>query len=127
MGYLLDTCTLLWAMDAPDRLGKEARRVLETERDVYVSAVSAWEIQIKFSLGKLGLARPPRRWWDAEIGRKGFRALDLEPRAVFLLGGLPEAHKDPFDRMLICQALDRGLVLLTPDPAFQDYPVPVLW
>jgi len=127
MPYLLDTCTFLWAADDPEKLGREARKVLENERGIYASAVSAWEIQVKYGNGKLELSRPPRAWWAEELDRLGFMALPLDASAVFLLGGLTEAHRDPFDRMLICQALYHGLVLLTPDPLMHKYPVPVIW
>ena len=127
MPYLLDTCTFLWAADDPEKLGRGARKVLEDESAVYASAVSAWEIQVKYGTGKLDLRRPPRAWWTSELERLGFMALPLEASAVFLLGALGEFHRDPFDRMLICQALYHGLVLLTPDPLIQEYPVPVIW
>jgi len=127
MPYLLDTCAVLWALDDPESLGAEARRILETEPEVYVSAVSAWEIQVKYSIGKLSLVSSPREWWAEQLEKKAFRHLALEASAVFLLGGLPVPHKDPFDRMLVCQALYHGLVLLTPDPLIKMYPVNIVW
>ncbi len=127
MAYLLDTCTLLWALEEPDRLGARARNLICREAEVYASPVNAWEIQVKYSIGKLGLKRPPREWWETEIEKRGFIELPLVPSAVFLLAGLPDFHRDPFDRMLVCQALHQGLTLLTPDPLVRQYPVSFLW
>jgi len=127
VAYLLDTCTLLWALEESASLGPKAREVLESHPEVYVSPVNAWEIQVKWMRGNLHFDSPPRTWWTAKMEEFGFEELPLRAGATFLLGGLPDIHKDPFDRILVCQALDRGLTLITPDPQLLRYPVPILW
>ena len=125
--YLLDTCTFLWLLDDPAKLSSTARETLRSEPRFFVSVISAWEIQIKFNEGKLHLRRPPQTWWHQETARRSLHELSLDSDAVMLLSRLPDAHSDPFDRMLICQALARGLTIITPDPLIHSYRVPVLW
>lgn len=90
---------------------------------VVVSAVSAWEIAIKRTVGKLELKDPV----EDIVARNGFLALPATIRHGNLLRELPRHHGDPFDRLLIVQALDEGLTLLTSDRAFEPYRVPVAW
>jgi PIN domain nuclease of toxin-antitoxin system len=127
MNYLLDTCTLLWVLDKPECLGKRVGKILAEASTISVSVISAWEIQVKYQNGKLPLDRPPTDWWDEELRQRGYAALSLNPSAIFMLNRLPDHHKDPFDRMLICQALHHGLTILTPDPLIRQYPVSVIW
>lgn len=128
MSYLLDTCTFLWAVADKGQLSPKARQVLADKSQIrYLSVVSAWEISVKYSLGKLPLPKPP-----AEFIRRGRRAyrirtLWLLERATVLEPSLPQLHKDPFDRMLICQAMDENLTILTPDQAIRQYPVQTDW
>lgn len=90
-----------------------------------LSVVSVWEISVKHSLGKLALPTPLDRFISTQRELHGISVLPLDERAVFHLHKLPSLHRDPFDRMLICQAIEHGLVLVTVDEAVRRYPVSV--
>jgi PIN domain nuclease of toxin-antitoxin system len=124
---LLDTHVLLWAATSPDRLGDDARAAIEDgSSDVFVSAVTAWEIAIKQSLAKLELARPAELWLPEVIQRSGFQSVAVDQAAALRVRALPWHHKDPFDRLLIAQALEEGLTIVTRDALFSAYGVSVL-
>jgi PIN domain nuclease of toxin-antitoxin system len=89
--------------------------------------VSALEIAIKHSLGKLPLPRPPSVIVPEERARHRIEPLPLDETAALASAKLPELHKDPFDRMLVCQAIMGGLTLLTPDPLVTQYPAAAVW
>ncbi|MBN1419497.1 MAG: type II toxin-antitoxin system VapC family toxin [Planctomycetes bacterium] len=128
MKVLLDTCTALWvALDAPE-LSPRAREIFEDpDNEVFLSVVSAWEICLKYALGRLPLPETPDIL-VAEIRRGGRMAsLPLEEPATLQLFRLPPLHRDPFDRMLICQAIAGGMTIVTPDDAIRRYPVPTAW
>jgi PIN domain nuclease of toxin-antitoxin system len=128
VNLLLDTCTFLWLIaDSPD-LSSDARQVFsDPSNEVYLSVVSAWEIVIKHRLGRLPLPEPPQRFIPRQRTLHEIRSLPIEEAAVLQLARLPDYHKDPFDRMLICQAIAHGLTILTPDPAITQYPVRTEW
>lgn len=128
MKLLLDTCTFLWCIEGGAALSDEAKRALvDPSNDVYLSAVSAWEIVVKHALGKLPLPEPPERYVPAQRQMRGIERLPLDEEAALHLLRLPPLHRDPFDRMLICQALMVGLTLVTPDELILRYPVRTLW
>ena len=128
MKLLLDTCTFLWIVAGAPELSDRARRAFTApDNEVYLSAVSAWEIAVKHGLGRLPLPTPPSDFVPEMRGRHGIAPLALSEEAALLLGKLPSNHRDPFDRMLICQASVGGLVLLTPDEQIASYPVRTLW
>ncbi len=128
MKLIADTHTLLWAIASPEKLGKRAREMLvSTENHVAFSTVSLWEIAIKVSLGRLELDPD---WRNAiESGRKHLRARWLlpEPQHCGLVATLPWRHRDPFDRMLVAQAISEGMTLLSKDQVLDEYAVDVLW
>ncbi|MSQ47700.1 MAG: type II toxin-antitoxin system VapC family toxin [Deltaproteobacteria bacterium] len=128
MRILLDTCTFLWLVtDAPE-LSDSARKVFaEIENEVYLSAVSTWEIALKYSLGRLHLPVPPEQYIPDQRTRHAIDFPPLHEDATLLLKRVPRIHKDPFDRMLICQALVHDLVILTPDPQISQYTVGTMW
>jgi len=124
---LLDTHVVLWSATAPDRLPPEARSMLEDgSNDVLVSVVTAWEIAIKQSLGKLELAGIAEHWLPAVLKRSGFEVAELSLAAALRVRGLPWHHRDPFDRLLIAQALEDGYTIVTHDEAFAPYGVAVI-
>ena len=128
MKALLDTCTFLWmAIDAPDLSASAREIVLDSTNELYLSAASAWEVALKYARGKLVLPEPPSRYIPSRRVVLGLTALVIEEEAVLALERLPVLHRDPFDRLLICQALIHGLALLTPDPQIQQYPVRTIW
>jgi len=94
---------------------------------VYLSTVSAWEIAVKHHLGRLPLPEPPGRFVPDRRHRYRLLPLPLDEESALHVARLPDLHRDPFDRMLICQALVHGMVLLTPDPLVAQYPVRTLW
>ena len=119
---LLDTHVWLWWQADDRRLAKAARSVIAHAADVYISAVSAWEMAIKSALGKL--TAPEDIAEAVEAG--GFRELPVHFRHVAALHELPVHHRDPFDRLLLAQALVDGLTLVTADSALAAYGVPHL-
>ena len=128
MRLLLDTCTFLWIAAGSDELSHAARDAYaDPANEVFLSAVSAWEIAIKNTLGKLPLPDAPIRYIPAVRSRHGISPLALEEEATLQLPKLPGLHKDPFDRMLVCQAIAHGLDIVTPDPEIAQYPVRTLW
>lgn len=128
MRLLLDTHALLWLMTGDDRLTMRVRRLIESEADIsYVSAVSAWEIATKFRLGKLPGAEELARDFGGLT-----READLEPLAIGVrhsevAGRFDDPHKDPFDRMLIAQALIEGLTLISNERIFDRFGVTRIW
>lgn len=125
---LLDTCTALWiAADAP-QLSERAKGIFQTPgNEIFLSTVSTWEICLKYALGKLPLPETPEIFLP-ELRRAGrMESLPLKEDATLQLHRLPELHRDPFDRMLICQAIAGGMTLLTPDQEIRRYPVSTAW
>ena len=128
MRILLDTCTFLWLAGDDPALSPGARRAFEDRaNDVFLSVVSLWEIIVKHGLGRFPLPEPPDRYLPSLRERMGLRSLEVDEEAVLFLPKLPPYHKDPFDRMLVCQALRGGFTLLSPDRLIHRYPVPTKW
>ncbi len=118
---------LLWAASAPDQLLADAREALEDgSHDIYVSVVTAWEIAIKQSLGKLDLPKPAEHWLPDVLRRTGFDVAEVSLAAALRVRALPWHHRDPFDRLLVAQAAEDGYTVVTRDDALQAYGVPVL-
>jgi PIN domain nuclease of toxin-antitoxin system len=128
MKYLLDTSVFLWALAAPGKLNRRARNLLSNEREgLFLSAASSWEISLKFGLGKLELPEPPAKYVPKWMLNWGIRSLDISHLHALAVGTLPGHHQDPFDRILIVQAMTEGMVLLTADRMFEKYSVKTLW
>ncbi|MCC6141960.1 MAG: type II toxin-antitoxin system VapC family toxin [Nitrospira sp.] len=128
MKCLLDTCTFLWIIAGAKELSPTAKEIFANPaNEVLLSAVSVWELSVKHSLGKLPLPSVVERFVVEQRERHGIAVLSLDERAVLHLHKLPALHRDPFDRMLICQAIEHDCVLLTPDPLIAQYPVRVQW
>ena len=118
MKLLLDTHTFLWALSEPNRLSKKQITAMEDPTNkVYVSSISITEIAVTASLGKLELSFDPI---DA-AERSGFEMLDFSAKDALLLKDLPFHHRDPFDRMLITQAISRKLIFVTQDSLMDPY------
>jgi PIN domain nuclease of toxin-antitoxin system len=128
VNILLDTCTFLWIVSGSTDLSDTARRLFsDPGNEVYLSVASAWEIIVKHKLGKLPLPEPPHDFIKKWRTRHEIDSLPLDEAAVLQLFRLPDYHKDPFDRILICQAIAGGMVLLTPDPRITKYPIRSEW
>lgn len=128
MPLLLDTHAFLWFIDNDPRLSATAAaRIADPATDVHVSVVSAWEIVIKLGTGKLTLGRPLAQLWPESLADNDFKVLNVTSEHVLALEGLPPHHRDPFDRLLIAQAISEGFDLVSADSVFAAYPVRCIW
>ena len=128
MRLLLDTCSFIWFLaDAPELSAKARAAILDPANSVYLSAVSAWEIGRKYAKGDLELPGRPESLIPQIRTDSGILSLPLSEEEAISAEKLPLLHKDPFDRMIIAQALVQGMVVVTPDRAFEPYPVRLLW
>jgi PIN domain nuclease of toxin-antitoxin system len=125
---LLDTHTLIWADLAPDRLGSAARELLERPQTrVWVSAISAWEIGIKFAQGKLPELATLVANYHQRLARYGFIELALSSADALCAAAIESNHKDPFDRALAAQAVQRQCAILSIDACFDAMGVVRIW
>ncbi len=127
MHLLLDTHIFLWYVAGDTKLSTAAREAIdEPNNDVFLSVGSFWEIVIKYELGKLPLPQAPDRFIPAQRKTHGIQSLPFDENDARFLVGLPFHHRDPFDRMLVSQAMARVLTIVTVDPEIKKYSVPVL-
>lgn len=127
MRLLLDTHIFLWYISGDPQLSAAWQALLrDPANTVYLSVVSIWEASIKYHLGKLPLPAPPEIYLPEQRRRHLITALPLDEADLAALGSLPTLHRDPFDRVLVCQVLANGLTLVTVDTAIRAYPVPTL-
>ena len=125
MKFLLDTQLLLWAAGQPERLSAAARKLLNDPRnDLLFSAASLWEIAIKKTLGREDFRVEPRLLRRGLLDN-GYVEIPVTSQHAVNIDGLPPLHKDPFDRLLLAQALSEGITLLTGDTQLAGYPGPV--
>lgn len=128
MRLLLDTEIWLWSLTTPERMSDEARDALEdAANEQYLSAASSWEISIKAALGKLPLPDAPARFVPSRMARMGVHGLAVEHPHAWRVYDLPPHHKDPFDRLLIAQALVEDLTIVSADLQFRNYAVKLMW
>jgi len=128
MKYLLDSGVWLWSIDAVERISRVGREILESGREeIYFSAATAWELTLKASIGKLKLPAEPSQCIPAFANRQGLRSLPVTHLHAVKVYGLPPHHRDPFDRLLIAQAIEEKMVVLTADHAFEKYPIDLVW
>ncbi len=128
MKYLLDTHTFLWISGDSDRLSQTVVDLCcSGEHTFYLSMASPWEMQIKSQLGKLSLTAPLDELINKNQQENNIQLLPIELAHITYLQRLPAHHKDPFDRIIIAQAIIEGLTVITVDHAFDDYAVPIIW
>ena len=128
MKFLLDTSVFLWALFEEYKLNPAAQEILKSSTsELYFSAVGSWEIAIKFALGSLPLPKAPSEYIPHALRAWALRALDITHEHALRAGELPVHHRDPFDRMLIAQALSEQMTLLTADRVFQKYKVDLIF
>jgi PIN domain nuclease of toxin-antitoxin system len=123
--HLLDTSTLLWALGSPERLSPRARRLVEGGRNV-VSVASYWEVVIKAQKGLLTIP-DAATWWRRATALVAARILPIRGSHVTALAALPMHHRDPFDRILVAQAVAEGLDFVTNDDSIKGYAVKTVW
>lgn len=127
MKLLLDTQVFLWVINN-QKLSPRARAAfLDTSNQLFLSAASYWEICIKQSIGKLGLSEDWQQSFEREMRANNIRWLSIEKAHCQAIIALPWVHRDPFDRMLIGQALHESLTILTADEQIQQYDVATIW
>jgi PIN domain nuclease of toxin-antitoxin system len=128
MRLLLDSHTLIWAVDDVSKLSPAAVAALQDPaNDLLLSASTIWEIAIKVGLRKLTLALPYRQWMNQAIADLGLAVLPITVEYADVQAGLPNYHRDPFDRLVIAQALTDNVAVVSADVAFDPYGVTRLW
>lgn len=128
MRILLDTHAFLWWVTDSDELSRRARRLIGDGRnEIFFSAVSAWEIVIKSKLRRVTLPEDAERCIPEQLEQNAFEVLPVRLRHALRVAALPDVHRDPFDRLLVAQALTEELSILSKDPNLAGYSVRVLW
>jgi len=123
MNLLLDTQIFLWFISADPRLPASMQAAIQdSANSVFLSAASVWEATVKYQLGKLLLPESPEKYLTRQREAHLIASLAIDEQCIGRLVGLPEIHKDPFDRILVCQALQHDLVLMTSDDIVRRYP-----
>jgi len=128
MDLLLDTCTFLWLVLDPSRLSARAIALIQDPANhLDLSVVSTWEIALAYSMGRVQLNQPPHIFVPQQRVHHGIDFFPLSEETSLYLPHLPKLHRDPFDRMLVCQATVHDLTILTPDPLIRQYSVKTEW
>lgn len=128
MKALLDTHAALYAWIEPERLSEKARKIIKhPANQLFFSQVSVLEITLKVKIGKLALPESPGSYLRSRIERFSFTYLPLDDEDIYGMLQLPEAHKDPFDWLLLSNAKRRKIPLISKDAVFKDYPVDLIW
>ncbi len=126
MQYLLDTNILVFMLSAPNELSEEAKRIIRSEPELFVSMASLWEIGIKQGLGKLRLELSIPEI-EAQCHERDVRLLPIRSTDIERLKSLPDIHRDPFDRIIVAQAIEEDMVIVTRDRIIPQYPVKTVW
>ena len=127
MKLLLDTCALIWMASDSDRVGSRASLAIDNAQEIYLSDVTVWEICLKWQAGKIQLPSPPRLWCESQVAQWRLSSCPIRRSHLYRVSELPLHHRDPFDRLLIGQALEEGMTIVTPDEHIQKYPVGWIW
>jgi PIN domain nuclease of toxin-antitoxin system len=128
MKYLLDTMVWLWSVGPSKIIGAAGLEILASaEEEIYLSAASSWEIAIKTRLGKFQLPEPPGKYVPKRLAEQGIRSLPINQDHTLRVYDLPPHHSDPFDRIIIAQAMVEEMTVLTSDREFEKYPIDVIW
>ena len=123
---IVDTHAFIWFISGDKKLSKTARKGIEKADTIYLSVASIWEMAIKISLGKLELGQPFDKI-NEEIVNNGFELLDINFQHALVLSELPFHHKDPFDRMILAQAITENIPIISIDQHFPNYDVNIIW
>jgi PIN domain nuclease of toxin-antitoxin system len=128
MTVLLDTCTFIWLCSDPEKLSGPAAKTLDDlANDRALSLASVWEISLKYHSGKLPLPQTPSAWVEEQLKVQCIEVLPLQRYALYQAAALPPVHKDPFDRVIAAEALQRDMRIISPDNPFLEYGCRVVW
>ncbi|MCY4189426.1 MAG: type II toxin-antitoxin system VapC family toxin [Bryobacterales bacterium] len=128
MRLLLDTATFIWMADGHSKLSGAARSLIaDASNEAFLSAASAWEIAVKHDLGRLDLRVPPDEYVAQQRQLHRIEPLPIDEAAALQVAKLPSVHRDPFDRILIAQAILGGMAIVTLDRRIRMYPVRTVW
>ena len=128
MRLLIDSHVFVWMRQEPHRISVEAISEMQlTSTRLFLSTATLWELQIKIDIGKFKFGDPLNTVIDDEFRSNDIELLGIQPQHIFNLSKLPKHHGDPFDRMLISQAMVEDMTIVTADRAFTDYDVKILW
>ena len=128
MKLLLDTHIFLWFISGDTQLSQKVRDAIrDSDNEVYLSAISVWEVIVKYQLGKLSLPESPEIYLPKQRDLHQIASLTFDETSVIQLAKLPPLHRDPFDRILIAQAITNSLTLVSCDAAFTAYPIQLRW
>jgi len=128
MEYLLDTHALLWIVTDDNQLSNRVKKIfLDEQNELYISFASLWEIAIKVSLNRLELGQPLTDFYYKHIIGNKIRLLDINVEHLVELENLKYHHKDPFDRLIICQSIVEKIPVLSSDKVFSKYPIKRIW
>lgn len=128
MRLLLDTHVFLWWVnDAPELSAKARASIRKGQNECFLSVASAWEMAIKVSTGKLVLSQSVERFVPEQLAANGFRLLEIDFRHAARVESLPFHHRDPFDRLLVAQAMSEKMAVVSADAALSDYGIKRIW
>lgn len=128
MRYLIDTHAFIWFITNDDRLGAQAyEEISNIKNEIVLSIASLWEMAIKASLGKLELGKPFRALIPRELIINEIGVLPIAQKHLLVLADLPLHHRDPFDRLIIAQAMIEGIPVVSHDSDFPQYPIQIVW
>lgn len=124
--YLIDTNILLFSFAQTEKLSTKVKHILQTEDTIFISMASFWEIEIKRNLGKLDIPFSPKELMNYCL-EQNYSILNINIEHISELEKLPKIHKDPFDRLIICQAISENLKILIADTIIPKYPAKSIW
>ena len=127
MKLLLDTHIFLWYISGDHHLPDSVKGIIQdSANEVYLSVVSLWESIVKYRLGKLPLPLSPEKFLPLQRERHNISSLSLDEASIVHLSAFPSLHRDPFDRMLICQTIEHKMTIVTMDAAIAQYPIKII-
>lgn len=127
MSYLMDTHVFIFWDRKPRELPASVQNLFDSKEVLYLSLASIWEMQIKIQLGKLRFSKPLVEFIDEQISQNGLTLLPITLKDIYALDHLPHHHRDPFDRLLVAQAMQSNLTLVTNDSHIAAYPIATFW
>ena len=128
MRLLLDTVAFIFLAENNAELSQSARNLIDNPaNELFLSAASVWEIAIKYSIGRLELKVPPEEYVPEQRRLHRIEPLPISEREALQAGNLPNIHRDPFDRLILAQAIVQDMAVVTNDSLMQRYAVPIVW